>query len=105
MHSAKNFSSTQGIPNRYWWGTMAMKGVINNEYCHWNATTIPQKLKPFYRTAKSGLSEGVERKNDPSKVYGDLIDAAGGIMKRQSSSCIPRIWSKLSQCGMYNQAC
>jgi hypothetical protein len=54
---------------------------------------MQQTSKPFYRTAKSGLSEENERKNDPSKVYGDFMDAAGGIMKRgenerQRSSCI-----------------
>jgi hypothetical protein len=91
------------------------ENVINWEYCHGNATTIEQRSKPFFRTAKSVLSEAVERKNDrPIKVYGDLIEAAGKNMKSQAvlaprnlnqiqnAQKNARDGSKISQCGMYN---
>ena len=59
--------------------------AINPTYSHGNARKEEKIRKTYYRTAKSVILSAKKRENEqPSEVYGDMIEKAGLNMKKQA---------------------
>ncbi|EFX64611.1 hypothetical protein DAPPUDRAFT_266098 [Daphnia pulex] len=59
--------------------------VVNKNYSHGNSTRKEKTDKPYFRTAPSVLETAKSRPNEPpSKVHGDIMDAAPVAMKIQA---------------------
>lgn len=59
--------------------------VVNKNYSHGNSTHKEKTEKPYFRTAPSVLETAKARPNEPpSKVHGDIMDAAPVAIKIQA---------------------